>query len=213
MSLWDPYALIAPTYDWLVDPFLKSIKDLTEKILRQRLSPDGGAWVLDLACGTGSQACLLARNGFNVLALEKSPGMFRQLRKKTGNCCEIQPIRGDLVDIPIASSRVDAVILQLALHEIIEEHRQRCLLEIKRVAKKNAVLIFVDFFPTGQYTASYGLITLAELAAGSRHYLNGRDFLKRGGLVRLIRLAGLDIKETFLFFQGNICLLVASKKI
>ena len=213
MSTRDPYALIASTYDGLVEPFLKPIKRLTEKLLQKQFNSNKGILVLDLACGTGSQACLLAQNGFRVLALEKSPGMFKQLRKKarTRGDRNILPVQGDLVDIPIASAMIDAVVVQLALHEIIEEHRRRCISEIKRVTKENAVFIFVDFAPTNKYTPAYGLLTLAELAAGNKHYHNGRDFLEKGGLIRLIQLAGLKITETFLFFQGNLCLAVAFK--
>lgn len=212
--IWDPYFIISPAYDFLIEPFLSSIKKLTARVLSEQIDPPGHNRILEVACGTGTQARLLAKKGFTVFALERSPGMVGRLRIKirSQDTGKIIPIHGDVTDIPMASATVDAVIIQLALHELTQQDRQRCISELKRVSKDQAIFIFLDFVPTNKFTPSNCLIILAELAAGINHYKNGREFLTKGGLLQFVQLAGFKIKKTFFFFKGNLCLAVALKK-
>lgn len=71
------YAFIAPFYDFLLGPFMRSIRRDTLNIVLG-LQPDN---VLDVACGTGDQLRLLAENSINAVGVDMSEAMLKICRK------------------------------------------------------------------------------------------------------------------------------------
>ena len=208
----EPYALISFFYDLIAEPFMASFKEATAKMVQQCFYRKRRVRILEAACGTGTQARLLARNGFVVCGLEKAPGMIsRATRKVTqSDSGRLFFLRGDLEDIPLATATFDAVIVQMTLHELAPEIRCRSISELKRVAKPDAVFICVDFVPVRKRVLSDLPILMAELAAGKTHYRNGRQFVRSGGLIEFLIQNGFKVKKTRLFKQGRLCLAVAA---
>ncbi|MGH9171639.1 MAG: class I SAM-dependent methyltransferase [Acidimicrobiales bacterium] len=74
-----------------------------------RLLPPRPARVLDVGAGTGFLSVLLARQGYEVTALDLSPGMLEHLRENASiSGVEITTIEGDAADPP--SGDFDAVV-------------------------------------------------------------------------------------------------------
>ena len=138
---YDPYSIGSRVYDRTIEPFLKPLKRLTVKILCDRFAQVPGAYVLEVACGTGTQSHLLAREGIRVVALDKSYGMIKQTQKKgnRGGVDRFASLRADASRLPFSCAVFDAVVFQLALHEMQNEIREHSAREIKRVAKKSAI--------------------------------------------------------------------------
>ena len=67
-----------------------------------------GERVLDVAAGTGTSAKALAKTGAEVVALDFSPGMVEQGRKKHPG---IEFIEGDAQALPFPSGSFDAVTI------------------------------------------------------------------------------------------------------
>ena len=79
-----PFSQIAPYYDLLMkdvdyEQWARYIADL---VRRANLPAD--AELLDLGCGTGTMALLLARAGFAVTGIDSSPEMLKIARDKAG---------------------------------------------------------------------------------------------------------------------------------
>lgn len=210
-----PYSIFSPWYDFVIEPFLAPFKEFSKEILLTKFNALSNIRILEVAGGTGSQSFLLSSSGFSVVAVEKAKGMLSQMHNKAkkSGAGEIFPIRADATDLPFPSSIFDAVIVQLALHEMDENIRLGCLSEIKRIAKRNAVFIIVDFMPALKFSLSSFLILLAEIAAGMKHFHNGREFLRQGGVRDVMRHSGFEIEESYNFFQSNLCLVVAYKQV
>ena len=209
-----PYSIFSPWYDFVIEPFLHPFKAFSKEILLTKFNAISNIRILEVAAGTGAQSFLLSDSGFSVLAVEKATGMLSQITpkaKKSGSG-KIFPIRADAADLPFASSIFDAVVVQLALHEMDEDTRLGCLSEIKRTAKRNAVFIIVDFIPALKFSISTFLILLAEIAAGMNHFRNGRAFLRQGGVHEIMHHSEFKIEESYNFFQGNLSLVVAYKQ-
>lgn len=211
---YDPYSIGSSFYDLLIEPFLLPIKRLTTEILREKFNLRPGACILELACGTGTQSRLLAKEGFRVVALDRSPGMIRQAWKKNSAACftGFFSIRGDASHIPFGSAVFDIVLLQFALHEMSQNVREQSIGEIKRVAKENAFFVFVDFTPVSSLNLSKYLLSLVEFIAGTEHFQNGRDFLRRGGLLNFLERVDFESKTVAPFFQRNIALVIAQRR-
>lgn len=104
---------IAPRYD-LVNRLMtmrldvrwrkRTIKDL-------RLSP--GSVVLDLAAGTGDFCVELAKLGHAPIGIDLSYGMLASAR------CDDPLVQGDLLNLPIADSSVDAAVCGFALRNLV----------------------------------------------------------------------------------------------
>ena len=210
----DPYSIGSNAYDFLIEPFLARIRRLTVKILLEKFSKLPGVRILEVACGTGTLSRLLAREGFDVLALDKSYSMIRQAYNKIHDSCidRVTAIHGDASRMPFYSESFDAVIMQLGLHEMENKSRVDSGREIIRVAKKNAVFIIFDFAPTNKLSFSKFILTIIEFIAGMEHFRNGRRFIKDGGLLSFLENLNLEIVKTHRFFHGNICLAVARKR-
>ncbi len=75
----------------------------------RRLLPDPPAQVLDVGAGTGFLSLLLAAQGYEVTAVDLSPGMLGVLRSKAGRQgLEVRTVQGDAVSPPGGS--FDAVV-------------------------------------------------------------------------------------------------------
>jgi len=210
----DSYSIGSSAYDFLIEPFLGRIKRLTVKILLEKFTKLHDVRVLEVACGTGTLSRLLAREGFDVLALDKSYSMIRQAYNKIHDSCIGRGtiIHGDASTMPFYSASFDAVIIQFGLHEMKKKIRIDSFREVIRVAKKNAVFVVVDFVPTNKFSFSKFILSIIEFIAGIDHFRNGRKFIKDGGLLSFLENLNLEIIENHRFFHGNICLAVARKR-
>lgn len=98
-----------------------------------------GGRVLDLACGTGRYARLLAQGGArDVIAADFSAVMLRQVQ--TG-----KPVRANMMQLPFIRNVFDVVICGLALGHVTD--LRAWVSEIGRVLKEGGVLLYSDFHP------------------------------------------------------------------
>jgi len=210
----DSYSIGSNAYDFLIEPFLARIKRLTVRILLKRFNKSHDVRILEVACGTGTLSHLLAKKGFNVLALDKSYSMIKYTQNKIDDSCigRVTAIHGDASTMPFYSASFDAVIIQFGLHEMKNRIRIDSFREVIRVANKNAVFVVVDFVPTYKLSYSKFILTIVEFIAGMEHFRNGRKFIKDGGLLSFLENLNLEIIKTHRFFHGNICLAVARKR-
>lgn len=98
-----------------------------------------GRRALDLACGTGRYAALLAQSGAReVVAADFSAAMLRQV--SVG-----KPVRANMMQLPFIDDAFDIVICGLALGHAND--LRAWMSEIGRVVKEGGVLLYSDFHP------------------------------------------------------------------
>ena len=211
MSRKDPYKLAAPVYDWTIEPFLIPIRKKTGTLLAKMARGKAGFRVLEVACGTGNQARRLAAHGRRIVALDRSIAMLSKTGEKSADAGGgLLPVAGNGAALPFADGVFDAVVVQLALHEMPGPVRGAVMHEMLRVTRSGSVFLAADFMPTPGITVSNLALTAVEFAAGQSHFRNGRLFLKEGGIHALLTGFGLEILETWPFFGGNIGLILAT---
>lgn len=128
------YEHLAPLYDELMrDADYTRRADFVEKLMRRARREV--RTVLDLACGTGTMTCLLARRGYELISVDGSEDMLMAAREKARGIEGIPPLflhqsmpRLDLNDT------VDAAVCCLdSLNYLTSEHDVRRTLERLRL--------------------------------------------------------------------------------
>lgn len=135
--------------------------------LQRFTSPQGNGVVLDLACGTGRYARLLAdlHTPALVLAVDISLPMLKQAHKKAQNegYQNILFLRGDAHQLPLANGVVDRLNCFGALHLFPDP--PRAIAELGRMAKAGAVFTCLTAAITSpgiQRTVQKGISRLAD---------------------------------------------------
>ena len=208
-----PYTYGARFYDRLIEPFLSAIRRKTTSLIAERARRISSCRILEVACGTGSQALRLAEAGFCPTVVDRSMPMLLQAARKKGALADggFFPVRADVTALPFAGGVFEVVVVQLGLHEMGGAVRAAAMGEIIRVAASGACILAVDFLPAPGFRAANLALTVVEIAAGPTHFRNGRAFLRDGGIEALLTGFGLDIAETWKFLGGTIGLVSARK--
>ena len=85
--------------------------DLLEEVWR-RFAREEVKTLLDIGCGTGNHALPLARRGYSVAGVDRSPAMLAQARAKAGDNCDF--FEGDARDFEL-DAQFDAAIMMFAV--------------------------------------------------------------------------------------------------
>jgi SAM-dependent methyltransferase len=108
------YETLAADYDWMFDDNAlasgRAVNHPATARLLRRVSPD--SVVLDAACGTGSDAAVLARRGFTMWAADGSAAMTaRAAARFEREGLDIPLLRSTWADLPAATARRFDVVL------------------------------------------------------------------------------------------------------
>jgi malonyl-CoA O-methyltransferase len=110
-----------------------------QQAMAEHWPPVAGKRVLDLACGTGRYARLLAKaNAAQVVAMDFCVPMLRQVSAADRVC-------GSMMQLPFAGQAFDVVISGLALGHAANVHSW--MAEAARVLKSGGSLLYSDFHP------------------------------------------------------------------
>lgn len=108
----DYWTAVAPTFDAEPDHGLRSpaVRAAWAARLREWV-PGSGADVVDVGCGTGSLALLLAEQGHRVVGVDVSAGMVTRARRKFADAGRRLPVvLGDAAEVPVRAGRFDVVL-------------------------------------------------------------------------------------------------------
>ena len=104
------------------------------------------AWTVgDLGCGTGQTSAALAPFVAQVIAVDESSAMLGAARKRLSGCDNVTLRSGQLEDLPIEDGALDAAVLSLVLHFVVDP--PRVLAEAARVVRPGAPVLLVDMLP------------------------------------------------------------------
>ena len=112
--------------------------------LRRHLARKAGLRILDLGCGTGRFAPLLA-DAFDadVLGVEPAPAMRAEAARRSRHPRVIYA-DGSAAAIPAADSEIDAAFLSMVIHHVPDV--PACARELRRVLKPGAVVFIRSVF-------------------------------------------------------------------
>jgi ubiquinone/menaquinone biosynthesis C-methylase UbiE len=175
-------------YEKLIDPLLKDVREFVVNF--SEIKP--GEKVLDVGCGTGDQSIYFAKKEAIVAGIDINPKMIgRALMRKKKEGLEVYFQGGDATNLPFLEPVFDVAVISLVLHEIENKDRDKVISEMKRVVKKGERLIFVDFnCPLPKSMISFS-VKLVEFFAGRNHWHNFKNYLKEGGILKILERSKL----------------------
>ncbi|WP_285907120.1 class I SAM-dependent methyltransferase [Pseudodesulfovibrio pelocollis] len=195
----DEYARIAPVYDAVVGPFLRPVHAAVAAALRSGPLRPGDA-VVDLCCGTGALADMVARARLNVVGVDNSPAMLDRARARGGGA---RYLLADASATGLESGRFAGCAISFALHEKPPETGLAILAEARRLVRPGGLVVVADYsVAQGTWLAGVA-IALAERLAGSEHHACFRRFMAGGGCPSFLARSGLDAGEPLAFFLGG----------
>jgi SAM-dependent methyltransferase len=108
---------------------------------------DGAETVVDIGCGSGLDAWLVATSPIppkQVIALDLTPEMLRGLEQASGAvaACELRVIAGDLERLPLAAACADLVIANAAFNLALDQ--RRAFAEAARILRPGGRLFAFD---------------------------------------------------------------------
>lgn len=116
------------------------------------VNPQPGERILDVAAGTGTSSAALAHRGATVVALDFSPGMIAEGRRRNPR---IEFVEGDAERLPFGDDEFDAVTISFGLRNVA--HPKAALAEMYRVLKPGGRLVVCEFSkpPRAVFRAGY----------------------------------------------------------
>jgi ubiquinone/menaquinone biosynthesis C-methylase UbiE len=124
----------------------------------------GGEAILDIGCGTGSQAiaaCRCIGSSGSVTALDASAEMLERARSKARKASmDISFVQGAAERLPFRDDQFDIVLSTVMLHHLPRKIRKESLAEIRRVLKPGGRVVIVDF--EGTADQSKGIVALVS---------------------------------------------------
>ncbi len=157
-----------------------------------------GLDVLDLGCGTGTLALMVAEAepGASVAGLDGDPVMLDRARAKAAAVgAEVAFSQGLSYELPFEDGSFDRVLSSLFFHHLVLEDKRSTLAEVRRVLRPGGLLCVADWGrPDGMAMRAAALtIRLLDGDEPTRDNLGGR-------LPALIESAGFaDVAETAAF--------------
>ncbi|MGL4339781.1 MAG: bifunctional demethylmenaquinone methyltransferase/2-methoxy-6-polyprenyl-1,4-benzoquinol methylase UbiE [Rhodoglobus sp.] len=104
------------------------------------VAPVAGERVLDIAAGTGTSSVALQRRGARVVAVDFSPGMVAEGRRRHK---KIEFVVADAQSLPFGDNEFDAVTISFGLRNISDP--KLALSEMYRVLKPGGRLVVCEF--------------------------------------------------------------------
>ena len=195
-------------YSNLVDPMLKDIRTCVTGLCGMK----AGDRVLDVCCGTGEQVFRYTEKGASATGVDRDPGMIEVAEKNR----QRQGFNdgtfhlASATQLPFPDSYFDCASISLGLHEVQRAERYKAVSEMRRVVKKEGVLMFIDFqAPLPKNCISY-LIMAIEFLAGGDNYRCFTDYLAQGGLAKILKETQLTPQKEALLKFGNLQILKVS---
>ena len=195
-------------YSTIIDPILKEVRICVAGLSGVK----AGDRVLDVCCGTGEQVFHYEQKGAIATGVDQDPGMIElaeRNRKRRGFKHSTFRV-ASATELPFPDGYFDCASISLGLHEMERDERNRAVSEMKRVVKKEGVLMFIDFrVPLTKNTFAY-LIRAVEFIAGRDNHKCFTDYLAQGGLKQILKEAQLTPQEEALLMSGNMQVIKSS---
>lgn len=145
------FARIAPRYDLINDVQSFGLHRIWKRRLLRLAAVRPGEHALDLCCGTGDLAFLLARSGARVVGLDFSQEMLRVAAQKlsrfrahdAGKNLETEFVRGDAQQIPFPENTFDIITIGYGLRNLAD--LEAGIRDMLRVAKPGGRLLALEF--------------------------------------------------------------------
>lgn len=111
--------------------------------------PERCGQVLEIGCGTGSFARMLAVRAERVVAIDLSPQMIRLARERSESHAHIDFVEGDVMSWQFSEGQFDCVATLTTLHHLPTE---AALTKVRKILKPGGVFVCLDLYQRSSLT-------------------------------------------------------------
>jgi ubiquinone/menaquinone biosynthesis C-methylase UbiE len=145
------------------------------KILLRHV-PAGGGRVLEIGCGLGAFARLVAGCANSVTAVDVSPQMLRVAAERSRAYSNLQFVLGDFLRLEFSLESYDCIVTMTTLHHLPQ---REALAKMKSLLKPGGVLVIQDLLdPEGVFDRALNFVRL-PLNCAARFWRTGRFLMRR----------------------------------
>jgi len=101
--------------------------------------------LLEVGCGNGKTLLSIARQDFDIAAIDISRKAIELAQKAVGENGKIIFLEGDVCDLQFGDGLFDGIVCSFVLQHLLEGEREKAIFEMRRVLKPGGFL-FVDVF-------------------------------------------------------------------
>jgi demethylmenaquinone methyltransferase / 2-methoxy-6-polyprenyl-1,4-benzoquinol methylase len=131
---------VAHAYDKTNDLLSFGQAKLWRKKVLEKVAPQSGEKILDIAAGTGTSSMALKLPGVEVVAADFSKGMLAEGKKRYP---ELEFVFADAMKLPFKNNEFDVVTMSFGLRNV--QDRDKALSEFLRVLKPGGRLVICEF--------------------------------------------------------------------
>lgn len=139
----DLFGTIARRYDLVNDLQSFGLHRWWKRRLARLAGVREGTTALDVCCGTGDVALVLARRGARVTGLDFSEAMLAVARQRAAGHGNIELVQGDALQLPFADGAFEVVTISYGLRNLSDV--EGGLREMWRVLRPGGRLLILDF--------------------------------------------------------------------
>jgi ubiquinone/menaquinone biosynthesis C-methylase UbiE len=160
-------------------------------VLMERVQPQPGWRMLDVATGAGHTALTFAGDVAHVVALDITTQMLSTTQRLAAQrgLSGVAAVAGDGEDLPFAAGSFDLVTCRLALHHF--PHQARAICECARVLRAGGVFGLTDNFTVAEPAAAQHYNIYEQLRDPSHRWVYALDELQA-----MVEGAGLRAEAT-----------------
>ena len=134
------YGKYAWAYDLLIErPVRKECAAITDWLVERGVRP--GSRILDAGCGTGRYCAELARRGYLVEGVDRSPDLIRIARDSAAGPSASFRV-DDLLDVP--PTQYDAILCRGVLNDFIDDDQRHAVLAVFAKALRPGGVLILD---------------------------------------------------------------------
>lgn len=179
-----------------------------------RLNP--GDQVLDVGCGTGVLAVLIARRGCSVIGIDIAPPMLAQAGQRVRDeALEDRVTLRELgavdLDTAFPNASFDAVVSTLVFSELSDDEIEYTLAECRRILRPGGQLLIADEVLPDSVLGRVGTFLMRLPFVIAAFVLTQNTTHRVAGLGRRIKQAGFQVLDVKEYLAGTLGLFVAGK--
>lgn len=175
-----------------------------------------GARVLDLGCGTGSLALLLAGRGCQVTGIDVSPAMLAQAHRRLHGAglvdrVSLREMGAVDLDTTFADASYDAIVSSLLFSELSDDEFNYTLAQCYRILRAGGCLMIADEVLPESFAGRVGMWLLRLPFALLAFLLTQNTTRRVQGLRGRMEAKGFRVVASRRYLAGTLRLYVAEK--
>lgn len=132
--------------DWLYRDYSKILITIMSKI-KEYCPSKRNKTIIDIGAGTGNLLLMASNAGYSIIGIEPSQKMCARIKNKG---FQGQIIAADFLHLSFKSSSIDIIVSSYAWHHLPEKQKIKSIDEMKRVLRRNGVIIIADLMFASQ---------------------------------------------------------------